>query len=283
MATLFIKPRHGLANRLMGLAAGLRLSRLYGFDIKVIWQKQFGFVAGPEVLFEALDIFTDSDACASGVEMRIDATRMGVASLSQTALASGRDIFIECNHVFYSDLDGNKPRQLVADQLSRALSRLRWHAAIRMALRQFDGIDFSRGIGLHIRRPYPNWQHHPELSNEKTFLKPSDDFYVGLISSLRDQGYNGPVFLATNGEDTRQSLVGRIDGLHFYPARSYDSVTSAEAVQDACIDMLMLARAGIVTKFSQSSYAFMASIIGGAKQAIIYDNEEVRITEPLLY
>lgn len=284
MATLYITPKGGLANRLMCILSGMRVAYLYDMDYAISWERDEHLNAPVTDLFYNDGDFRDGNFSDLQVTFRYSMENgIGTPFLPTDVLLSGGDVLIESNVFFHPQSDIGKDPASVLRQLRAEFRRLPIANSVREALLQFDGIDFSGGIGLHVRRPFPSWREYPEFAREEAYERPSDDDYINVTRTLRGRGFDGPIYLSTNSIDSRNYISERLGDVYFYDSPSYDNSKSASAVSGALVDMLMLSRTGVVSRQDYSTFAMIPTIIGGCAQCIIREDGSPMLGRMMAY
>lgn len=279
MPTLYLRPQGGLANRLMCMLSGARMARRYGYDVKLYWLPDEHLRASPSDLFQNLEDFADPETVKDKPYLN---TSSCISFFPKNLIDAGVDICIDTNFLFFADEDRNLPRAEIRDELADAFHRLGLAPEVTAKLARYDGIDLSHAIGLHIRRPFPSWRDFPDFAREELFTRPTDDQYLALTSELAGLGYDGPLYLATNSEETRDYIVrnaGRT--VYFHDADSYDNSYQHNAVQDALVDMIMLSRAPLVTASEHSTFSVISAIIGKSRRCILSEDGSYMVSEVL--
>lgn len=142
--------------------------------------------------------------------------------------------------------------------------RLQLSTPIKRKLAQFSDVDFTRTIGFHIRRPYPNGAF---VEQEREKFKLGETIFVNLLEQLRAES---PEFERVLLCPNDPAMVARMNELFpgyvfAFAKESIDNTAEALAVQEAIVDVMLLSRCPILFSQSNSSFAVVASAIGRSR------------------
>ena len=280
---LFVEATGGLANRLMCLLSGMRIARRLDRRLVMIrWAKDESLYANLTDLFETPIEHDMVKPTAFDIHFGHSSSILVMDDNN----IKGKDIFIEgAHHFFYLMSDFERPRPVLAADIRNAFWSLELvpYIAQQVALYE-DGL--QNGLGLHIRRSIaaelnsPDTHNHPEIN--RVWARPDDASYAQLAEHLVLQAnLTGKVFVSTVSDATRSYIVERLgtERVKFFPARSYAHDESSASIQDALVDMLLLSRTRLITRRNPSTYPYLASILGGCPQVVIYDDGQLAIKE----
>ncbi len=287
MNCLIIQPDGGLANRLMVLLSGIRISRLLNRRLVVQWPHN-------ETLNCRLDeiFLTKFDHDNSIDEDRITHhdPSGGILFINDEDFI-GKDVYVKAHHFFYISSDAKKTRQMLGLEMRDIFWSLQLAPYIveQVALHQ-QGL--QNGLGIHIRRSISIEMNKPDVHahavSNKIWAFPDDTSYVMLAKTLLEKfGLTGSIFVSTVSDTSRACLIEHLgaERVKYFPARSYahDSELAAiqsAAIQDALIDMILLSQTRMVTRRFPSTFSYLAAIFGGCFQTVIYDNGQLVVKEP---
>lgn len=246
----------GLMNRLIPLMSLLKIGREHNRTVSCIWSANEHCAAKFEDLFDLGDKCADSFAAErydqlvayENVENPLDLQR-NVDTLAH-AIAPIKTI--------------NPESATSLSEVGEEFRKLKLSRAVLHKLSAFDMIDFTNVIGFHIRRPYPNGAF-AEQENAKFTL--GVDVFIDLISQLKcSLPEYRRVLVCTNDLSVEKKITDEFGEFVFtFQKSSIDNTTSATAVQEAMVDLILLSRCKIL--FSQETTAFgtIAHVIGRNK------------------
>ncbi len=285
---LYLSPTGGLANRLMGLLSCHRLTKMFGWDMRVSWPATYVMRCTPADLFanppvEWADdedishipddhrIYLDAGVVAEGTPPILDLERMK----TDTTIATN------CYLGHPNEGRGKTFHNYTSSVLSVAtsLADLGLSSEVSDTLDRFIDIhgDLKDAVGIHIRRgPY-------DVVEKSYFSLVTDDDYSRL-ADLLTQG--GRIVLATDSTAVREDFQKKFgDRLVTYTPRSLERADDYRAIQDAFVEMLLLSKCRAVAGIAWSTFAYFATQIrcipyleiippgGGGPENTIYYHE----------
>ena len=157
--------------------------------------------------------------------------------------------------------------------LGEAFKGLRPARAIREMLAQFDGVDFSRTIGFHVRRAYPNGAF-AAMEAEKFAI--GEEVFISMLEKLRDTfPQYDRAFLCTNDLGVEARIKARLgDYVFTFDKTSIDNTQDVVAVQEAMVDLLLMARCPTVFSQHTTSFGHFAHILGGNRLLTVVTDRE---------
>jgi hypothetical protein len=294
VSALLIKTTGSLANRLMAITAAIRIAEMTGRELLIGWTpNKFACCQLDDLFAHPFRVIEDEAYVLPG-SVSLERQREGEVVKLDLDQIGDRDVTVTAHHFFYLHSDGkghekSLKKSEACRQFQAAFECLRPVSVVADAVAQLEG-QLHGGLGLHIRRPgsteLGSGGHQVDQQILNMWSYPSDKGYINLARDLKAHlQLSGKIFLATCSLTTRQAILdafGR-DEVLFYQGRSYDLHSDVAAIQDALIDILCLSKTAVVTKRNPSTFAFFASVLGNAQQAIIYDDGLVDIKPPLSY
>ncbi|WP_376959559.1 hypothetical protein ABNQ39_06485 [Azospirillum sp. A26] len=309
MSTLTVNLFYGLANRLMALVSAVRVAKLTGYRLQVIWHKDQSCKALLSDLFETdFDIIgydeywrmnqsnkvtiLDSQDTRDYIPEYIDRNNLnffrydGILVMPRSLFLKG-NIILQAHHFFFVEDDIDKlsnDRRLMAALLSGEFASFRPLPILR-DLADSYAQRLENGIGLHIRRPFPHAWTEDGIEIERFLWSfPSVDIYMDLLPKLRElTGFNGNLYLSTNCAATKSEVIARLgeSNVLTHQTRTLDPSYSVVSVQDALVDMMALSKTSLIMRFSESTFAYFSAMLGGCNQAIIYRDSPTLVKGPL--
>lgn len=275
---LISKPMWGLANRLLALTSAMRLAEQKQRLFYLAWEPSVQCMAEFHDLFSAplprvriegtppAVRFLDSTGSLPAATRIANVIDPGLLDHDQIVMQS-HSMVVTKEETFTNRNPFYNPFAL---EMRRYFQALGTNPVVADILKQYEGVDFSTVIGVHIRRPPP--ESNP---SEEVFAIPSDGFYDRFMGFLLSINPNLRFYLSTNGLRTEEYFLQRYgDRILRYPKRSIDHQREAIAVQDALVDMTLLSRTRAVLRYEPSTFAYFASLIGHNGQLIIGSGAE---------
>jgi hypothetical protein len=290
-----VQTRGSLANRLMAITAGIRVSKFTGHDLIIGWEPNFfAFCELSDLFDHDFEVIKDENYVLPNSVFITNQTEGSLQILSEE-IVQGKDVTIIAHHLFYLSMDYEKfDRKTIISEFQTAFSELKPVSMVADTVRRYTPLA-RNALGLQIRRPviieetYDGEDRDNIARMVGVWGYPSDQAYIQLAKDLIARYHlPGKIFLATASIPTRDAILAGFQPgqVIFYPGRSYNvksEETSVQAVQDALIDILCLSKTAIITKRHPSTFSFFASLIGNIPQAIIYDAGAVDIKPALKY
>ena len=274
---LVVRPRQGLANRMLGLASAMAAARLLRLRLAVYWVPGEGFSEEgfAELFANDLDLCDDSRyEAALGGGAPIGSQWFGVADEPPgphfDAVRALREIrrrglvFDEA----WEPLEALLARRGVAEapglarHTRRCLRELRPAPAIECRVAAFAGSRFAGRpvLGVHIRRGDALVCRRSAL-----FRSSRDEDFAAAIEARLSQDPSLLVFLATDCEATQEAFAGRFgERLCFADKDFVPSEWRApkDGQASALVDLLLLARTRSVLGTRGSTFGSLAALLG---------------------
>ncbi|CAN5285910.1 hypothetical protein BH10PSE4_BH10PSE4_08510 [soil metagenome] len=164
------------------------------------------------------------------------------------------------------------------EELGDIFRRFVLHPAIREKLDRHQGVDFSKVIGLHIRRPYPSGAF---AEQEQAKFKLGEQVFVNLINDLRrEMPQFEHVLLCTNSFETEASFKSQFPGYVITNVKdSVDNTSDHVAVQDAVVDQILMSRCAFMFSQSTSIFGMFACAIGKTNMFSLTPNSTPELYE----
>ena len=255
----------------MAVTSAIRLGLIYGTDVRIDWRPEIEekiMAANYEDLFLNRHRLYHSNYSIKDFPYHILLAGSNPVDISRV----WQDIFIERHHFFAEKPLGEIDKLVFCNQIKNVFWDMQPNSRIMEKLKPFEGIDFSNGIGLHVRRPLPGREERP---SEDIYYSADDTFYIRLAESLRASGSTGPIYLASISEQSRKVIAHWFDDVHFMKVGSYDAGNSISAIEDAMAEIIMLSRAGVITRHWFSTFGLFSAVLGAQRQCIIDKDNNV--------
>jgi hypothetical protein len=114
----------------------------------------------------------------------------------------------------------------------------------------------SYTVGIHVRRQ--DWRSQKAI-----------DYYYKHMNKLIEKNKNLSFFVCSDDVGSIQALRERYANVHYYPTRSLHR-GSAEAIEDALIELMLLSKTNFLLGTPGSSFSSMAQVIGGMRCNFYY-------------
>ncbi len=266
--TFFVDCVSGLGNRIKSFVAGARLARkMPGRLFCVGWPMDgyhchcpLGLLFTTSVptfsheLFHAtgyIDYHAGNDEGPNFVDLSSDADVVWVADDNFFYAVGERGV------VWGQHGPEKMENVLVRDELRAELAALVPHPAVTQAVeafafRHFDG--HQRVIGVHVRRGDNAWANA---------YVPDELFPAAVAAVLKESPKDTVVFVATDSPQAQSLLLEAFpDNVVTFPRRGLERGQSWEAVQDALVEMYLLARTDVIIRTPSSTFSQCASWLG---------------------
>jgi hypothetical protein len=243
----------GLMNRIISLFSTISIARQTGRDAYVWWGTNAHCAARFQDLF-ATGTLTDPSVIADDCEV----VSMYEADSPPLDLTScKRNVVVHA--VSPIKTQPAYPRGFA--EIAEGFRQTPLAAPVKALLAQFDGIDFSRCIAFHIRRPFPGGAF-AELENSKFTL--GIEVFINLISGLKRDfpGYDRVLVCTNNFDVERQIRAALGDYVFFFDKTTVDNTTDARAVQEAMVDVMLMSRCPILFSQETTAFGFFAHLVG---------------------
>jgi hypothetical protein len=253
MARLLVEPSYGLANRLLALVSGIQVAEATGRQLAMYWHPRHKACSCPfdRLFTNVIDPVSPQEI--RGADQVINLLKKPKPpkqiSVSQAETVS----VIGCGGFWLAD---HPPR--IREYLNR-LQPLPWiQGEVGGVWRKSRGSS-SRVVGLHIRAT--DHRKARRISTPGKFLKATEEL-IAQDPSVR--------FLVCTDEPKVELQLHKTLGDRMFSAkkRAYDR-TQRIAIEDALVDLLLLARTESILGSIASTYSRVASIWGQAPLTII--------------
>lgn len=147
-------------------------------------------------------------------------------------------------------------------ELSDVYRRLKLASAIRDMIASFDEIDFSRTVGFHVRRAYPNGAFSA-LESEKFGV--DEEVFIVLLKKIRDEFPEFKnAFVCTNDLALEARIKDQLgDYILSFSKTTVDNTQDVVAVQEAMVDLNLMGRCPVIFSQHATSFGHFAHILGG--------------------
>lgn len=250
---LTLIPRYGLGNRLMAIAAALRLQDRGHFDeIRLCWEP----ASDLDVSYNDIIDINGITVIDRAINDTIFVNYVGLPRQARVPLA---------NHVTVEAFDAFTVQgdDIVIDQSITSLGRVRFKANYYELA---DKMNVHGRVGLHCRRSdYPF--SRPILSPDK--LTAYHDFldreFVKAIVT-----FPGPYFLASDSARTTDMLSRHLPGAVYAPKHYYPvwATRPRKTVDEGIVDMILLSRCRQIVADSPSTFSTVAAWFGDLDKMI---------------
>jgi hypothetical protein len=252
---LILKPIGGLGNRIRSIVAGKRIAKHLGIPFGIIWSMDtYHCFCRYERLFSTPQCFLTEECLYQTPFLHYSPskspTRIPLKKLTY---------FVAEENFFYLDSDENviwgakdpyrARNPVLAGELQEQFDSLIPSKKIK---ERVDSFPLGNCIGVHIRREdnrYSNLYCH-----DNEFKNAIDD----VLSHM-----DLPIFLVTDGIESRNFIRREYPNRVIeYPTRSFSRGSSEEAIEDALIQILLLARTSVIVRSNSSTFSQVASWFG---------------------
>jgi hypothetical protein len=235
----------GLMNRIIPLMSLILIGKQTGRPVYSFWGKNLHCAAALDDIFERAPRI---DLSPLSNNFQRYENYEDVPPLDLGASAESKLIYsIRPINTIYPTVEQNY------DDIAQEFKEQELSLPIRRELSKFDGVDFSKTIALHIRRPFPNGAF---AEQEQAKFTLSLDVFMDLIGQLKSGSsqYN-KVLLCTNSPEFEGAIKDRFGNfIMVYEKETIDNTTNPQAVQSAVVDIMLMSRCPIM--FSQETTAF---------------------------
>lgn len=280
---IVIEPLGGLGNRLMALLSSMRIAHHYKAALSLYWSR------GPDCCADFKDLFSTD---LQEVPFRLkksslvrdcsyaDGKHAASRVVASEDFSGDKPLWLATNTILTLpednvDEDGYILADPVVGDLGRYFNALNFSPEVRARLAKYANFDFSKTVGVHIRRPYPANSTYHEMEKRLRSL-PTDEGYANVVIDLLKKPYCDRVFLCTNDFLTQKTIIDAVgsDRVFVHPKTTIDNAEDSEAVVDALVDMVLLSRCAMTVRGLGSTFSYMASLIGFKPSFEIYQKDK---------
>lgn len=280
---LYLKPKHGLGNRLLSIDAAYAFLQQYDFDVlKICWVEGEGF--SDETFEELFDI--------TRLEHKVQIIT------EQEYLQSSKQ-YIKLDEYFYQD-----PKTL--EYIWNDINREEFFQQIKetsFCLNSFASLDWIFGLNLKYRYRFlqtylaasPKLQEIIDsYSIDNTFIglhirkgdavispwvehyKESKDEYYDIVINMHDK-----IFLSTDSKDKQKELIEKYPNKIKCINKDFVDITTtiydSKGLQaEAVVDMILLSQTSRIYGTNWSTFNDVASFIGGCPRVLLTEKNMSR-------
>jgi hypothetical protein len=267
-------PAGGLGNRMKAMAAALRLARAVDARLNILWFQDWGLGCHFDQLFTLSEPWNDCLREATMTDKLLrdrprrhnfylprlyqrcrydlcigeeEATRMMYEGQDLAALCRGRRVWLS-SHVYFmghdipdDSFDTFHPIPKLQTEIERRLEKLE-------ELGRLEKLEKPNIVGVHIRR----------TDNQRSITDSPTELFV---ERMRQEPSDTVFYLATDSEDEKRQL-SQIFGPRLQYAPRQAERGTLQGMEDALVEMYLLARTRRILGSAASTYSMTAAAIG---------------------
>ena len=271
-------PAGGLGNRMRAIAAAMKLAQTTQNPLEIIWFQDWGLGCRFDQLFQPfndaqtrlreatwLDLLTRDiprkrnfhlprlfekwhyDACLD----RLAASNAYYNDFDFFGWSKGRNVWLASDVYF---IDQKLFRGLPLNDMFKPIEKL------QKRIEQTKSLFGKRTVGVHIRRT----DHTFSIENSPTYL---------FVERMKQEPETTTFYLASDSEEVKRELQ-EVFGNRLITSPNEAERGSVEGMQDALVEMHLLAATRRILGSSCSTYSITAADIGEISLEIIEKNED---------
>lgn len=260
MGTLLAFRGDGLGARLCTVINAIRLSNQCGLPFKISWFVIPGRDVSPEQIFSERYIAENMLTGYHPEEILIRDTSLISSRSSQEFVEFAKPGVFYCINTAFSYLDfTDQDPSARRAEVDKAISQIEWNEEVTKVLDQFASLDLRKYRAVHIRRgdlleePYSHVMFYEKYA-------PASLFVEHLRRDTEQTGRQEYIIFSDNPE-TAQHVKSQLHG----------GVTPGELLaldhltpwQRDFVELMMMARTGLIIAPPESAFSRTASMIGG--------------------
>jgi hypothetical protein len=252
----------GLGNRIRCLVAARRAARLTGRQLALIWPLDpYHCYCQYQQLFQTPQLLVSDELFANTLTENYMVSYMPTFIVQHSQAEA---VYVQEQNFFWVDGDSDimwgqfspyKMKNLaVRNELLSEFAALQPCQEVSRKVDSFAQEHFAEEvIGVHIRREDNYWSNR--FCSDRLFIESARDALTYLPEAK--------LFLATDDEQSEASFRGAFgDRVLTYPPRSLERGRDWQAVQDALVILLLLARTHLIIRSCSSTFSQVASWFG---------------------
>ncbi|MGW8788725.1 hypothetical protein, partial [Heyndrickxia sporothermodurans] len=217
----------GLINRLNSVLSVIYVSRRIERDALILWGANTHCAADLEHIFETAKSFESIDIYDHDFSSFSTFYNYSGENIPLDTTIDGRNIIVHTIEPFATVPTINYS----LSELAEIFSSLKLSTAIREMMSAFAGLDFSRTMGFHLRRPFPGTEF-AALENAK-FATPLDKIETFIGDLLSSSPQFDRLLLCANDLQAERRMIEKFgEKIMVFPKSSIDNTSSFRAVQE---------------------------------------------------
>lgn len=274
MPIIYINPIGGLANRMRAIASGISLARSAGCDFRIIWRVNGELMARFDDIFEIPELLRGKLHHPGPAEYSLlwSMPRKKNLYVTRATLKRFHPVLLDCSPDFSRMIDkegaftdsvakdcshgrnayiqsGVVFHYFTEEEYRNLFQPHRELAARAESVRSELGTDY---IGIHIRR----------TDNKEAISNSPDSLFIREIENILNRAPQTKFYLASDSQAVKHKIADRFGGDVIHFNRSEAKRNTLEGMQDAMVEMMILAGAREIIGSHYSSYSEAAAMLG---------------------